>query len=271
LKRTVLLLSLVGAIIMMYAGPVLATHIPPDLVGNNDGPVRVQPGATSVYYYAGITNKGGRTAAIPTGTVVAKHTVVDAAAIEWCDAPSGYSCNDTGNGTIEIVSQGANTLGVGQSIWSYIYVTAPTMDGKMTHSVTADPNGAVEETDENNNASGTIATYVGTPPPTDLSVTQTTTTGGENPDAPAEIDGYLRYDVKVTNNGQDTAFNVSVDDLLPNNVTFGYANGGNYQECNYIASENAVICPMGDIPSGESREMQVLTHTHLPATDRRPR
>ncbi len=245
MRRTVLLLSLVGAMIMMYAGTVLATHIPPDLeIVYHEGPVKVQAGGSADYYGA-ITNDGGKTAEIPTGTVVAKHTVGGAAAIDYCYAPTGYTCNDTGNGTFEIVSQGANTLGVGQSLSFHLYVTAPVTDGKMTHSVTLDPNGAIGELDENNNTSDTIATYVGTPPPTDLSVTQT-----DNEDPTYIENGWLQYTVKVTNNGQDTAFNVSVDDQLPDNVTYQYG-------CNYIASENVAICSMGNIPSGESKEVTI--------------
>ncbi len=245
MRRTVLLLSLVGAMIMMYAGTVLATHIPPDLkFVYHEGPVKVQTGKTWVYYYGAITNGGGKTAEIPAGTVVAKHTVVGAAAIDYCYAPSGYTCNDTGNGTFEIVSQGANTIGIGQSLSFELSATAPTTDGKMTHSVTIDPNGAIGELDEDNNTSGPIATYVGTPPPTDLSVTQT-----DNED-PTYIGGWLEYTVKVTNNGQDTAFNVSVDNQLPDDVT--YRSG-----CNHIASENVAICSMGNIPSGESKEVAI--------------
>lgn len=135
---------------------------------------------------------------------------------------------------------------------------APTTPGKITYSVVADPNNAVEETDEGNNTSDTIATYIGDPPPTDLAVTQT-----DDPD-PAELyeRAYVRYNVKVVNNGPETAFNVLVYNVLSNNVTFdsGYGSGGN-GECNFVASYNTAVCPMGNIPSGKSSEARIYVET----------
>ena len=249
MRRAILLLITTGAVLLMYAGQVLANHIPPDLaVGSHYGPSTASPGQTSVYYETSVENNGGRTATVPDGTVVAKHTLTGTTST-YCSKPSGYTCRGVGTETVEVVAVGDQTIGVGGDIWTYVEVTAPTTTGKMSHYVTADPNGVIEEIDEGNNTSDTIATYVGPPPPTDLSVTQT------DDEDPVQVGDYLRYTVTVTNNGEDTAFNVVVDDVLSANATYRYAYGDG--RCNFIATENTVVCPLGDILSGESKEIEV--------------
>jgi uncharacterized repeat protein (TIGR01451 family) len=249
MRRAILLLTAMGAMLLMYAGQVLANHIPPDLVIDwHDGPSKASPGETYVDYDAYVYNEGGRTATVPDGTVVAKHTFTGTTSTD-CYAESGYTCRGEGTETVEIYAVGDQTIGVGDSVYTSVYATAPTTTGKMTNSVTADPNGVIEEIDDGNNNSDTIATYVGPPPPTDLSVTQT------DYEDPVEVGGYLRYTVTVTNNGKDTAFNVVVDDVLSANATYrhAFADGS----CNFIATENTVVCPLGDILSGESKEIEV--------------
>jgi hypothetical protein len=59
----------------------------------------------------------------------------------------------------------------------------------------------------------------------------------------------------VTNNGEDTAFNMIVDEVLSANATYEHASAD--EGCNFIATENTVVCPLGDILSGESKEIEV--------------
>jgi uncharacterized repeat protein (TIGR01451 family) len=260
MKRAILLLTAMGAMLVMYTGQVLADHIPPDLVARyHQGPSQV-PAGTQVRYYAYVENNGGRTATVPDGTVVATHTLTGTTSTS-CEATTGYSCR--GIGTVEIVAVGEQTIGVGGPFYSTVYADAPATTGKITHSMTADPNGVIEEIDEGNNTSDTITTYVGDAPATDLSVTQTDSLD------PVGVGRDLQYYVTVTNNGQDTAFNVLLENTLSANAPYQYAFGGDnyiFRGCNFISIENTVICPLGEIPSGESRTLVIHVKVNAAGT-----
>lgn len=238
--------------LLLCAGSAFAPPIPPDLrIAYTNGPSKASPGQTNLGYYAMVNNNGGQTASFADGTVVAKQTVTGGTTT-YCSAfTEGYTCQGIGTDTIEVVADGTQTLGVGQPLEFFVLVDAPSSTpGKITYSVTADPDNAIAEIDETNNASDTIATYIGDPPPTDLAVTQT-----DDPD-PAETTDQVKYTVDVTNEGQDTAFNVLVYNALSANVTydFGYSDAGN---CNFIASYNTAVCPLGNLLSGKSSEIKI--------------
>lgn len=253
-RKMVLLLASAALAVLMASGVVLAqTSIPPDLtIDYHYGPERVSPDQGSIYYEWEIENKGASTAAFPQGTVIASFTYEGAASAR-CSAPSGYSCNQSADGLYEIVSQANNTIGVGGSQYMWAYMDAPRTDGKMTQLVTLDPKNIIAEVNETNNTSRKV-TYVGTPPGTDLSVTQT-----DNPD-PVNIGSYVYYTVTVTNNGEDTAFNAVLRDDLPQNATYEYAYS-DVASCNYISEYGAVVCPLRNIASGDSITIEVQVKT----------
>ena len=61
MRRMILLPTTVGAMLLLYAGQVFATHLPPDLtIRYHDGPSKASPGETWVGYSASMYNQGGR-------------------------------------------------------------------------------------------------------------------------------------------------------------------------------------------------------------------
>ncbi len=56
MRRMILLLAVMGAMLLLYAGQVFATHLPPDLtIRSHEGPSKASPGE-SVHYYAYVYN-----------------------------------------------------------------------------------------------------------------------------------------------------------------------------------------------------------------------
>ncbi len=263
---------------MMYAGTAFATHIPPDLrVSEHTGPFidgsfssdntdsEVAPGKTGIGYSAYVANNGGSSATIPAGTVIAKHslagfTVTSCRAFgpfnDFSSSGNSYSCRVTDGETVEVFALEDNVIGVNGTVYLYAEGTAPNESGKtITSKVTADPNEVLAEASEGNNTSNIITTRVETPTPADLSVTQIDT-----PD-PAAVGGQLIYKIRVTNNGDETATKVVLEDYLPDNATYvqggmkGYEGG--YYGCNHIPEYRALVCGLRDIPGGRWVEVEV--------------
>lgn len=250
MRRAVLLMASVTLAVVLASGAALAqTTIPPDLViGYLSVPDKVQPGSTSNFFEVSLENRGGSTATIPSGTVVMREEIDGGSFGSSCGASTGYSCRRTEDGKIEIVSQVDNTIPVGTTRYVWGYISAPSVVGKMEYSAMVDPDGILQETNETNNTR-TKTVYVGDPPPTDVSVTQI------DLDDPLQLGNTSYYKIEVTNNGPDTAFNVQLQDDLPENTTFRYAYG--YDSCNHLPEYGAVICPMGNLVSGQSRTMEL--------------
>src|SRR5262249_24590573 len=78
----------------------------------------------------------------------------------------------------------------------------------------------------------------------DLSVTKSAAPN------PATVGQPVTYTIVTTNNGPNTAINVSVNDTLPPNVAFDSASAG----C--VNNSGTVTCALGDLNAGTS----VLTH-----------
>ncbi|MDP9481135.1 MAG: DUF11 domain-containing protein, partial [Actinomycetota bacterium] len=193
------------------------------------------------------------------GTVIARHSLAGftvtscrafGSANDFFSSDNSYSCRVTDSETVEVFALEDNVIGVNGTVYLYAEGAAPNESGKtITSEVTADPNGVLTEASEGNNTSNIITTRVETPTPADLSVTQIDT-----PD-PAAVGGQLIYKIRVTNNGDETATKVVLEDFLPDNAT--YVQGGikdyygeGYYGCNHIPEYRALVCGLHDIPGG---------------------
>ncbi len=92
----------------------------------------------------------------------------------------------------------------------------------------------------------------------DVAITKTATPG---PRAGGET---LAYTLTATNNGPDTAHNVSVSDVLPTSVTFASASAG----CTYTAATRTVVCAAGDLAVDGNATFTITTTVNgdAPAT-----
>lgn len=246
---------LFAAATLFFVRSALAdNHIPPDLTVSLSGKDRLSPGETG-YYAARVSNEeGGRAAVVPGGTVVAKIEFANATHpnnTEYCYAPAGYTCAFTDSSTVELVAEGDQILGVGDVIYLEAYATAPTEEGQINVTATADPNGAIAEGNETNNTA-TMVTSVASPLPVDLALATT-----DSPD-PATVGEALTYTLTVTNQDQDSAFDVVVEDVYPPSATYVSSSveieGEHPGSCSNIADRHTISCriPAGSVGAGQT-------------------
>ncbi|HLC17101.1 MAG TPA: SBBP repeat-containing protein, partial [Thermodesulfovibrionia bacterium] len=158
--------------------------------------------------------------------------------------PAGviYMSNDSGcTEASGIVTCNIGNLNNGTSDTVHIVVTATTVD-TITNTATVT---ATEADSSETNDTATEETSV-TNIMSDLSVTKTA-----SPD-PALVDTDLTYAVVVTNNGPDSATNVTLTDTLPTGVTYV----SNDRGCTEAAG--TVTCNLGTINNGTNDTVHIV-------------
>lgn len=98
----------------------------------------------------------------------------------------------------------------------------------------------------------TWATRIGAFRYPDCNTADLRVTKSDSPD-PVTAGSQLRYTVTTTNDGPDTAFGVTTSDTLPAGVTYV---SDDRTECVHAAG--VVTCDWGDLPSGESRTVEIV-------------
>src|SRR5215208_1892563 len=163
-----------------------------------------------------VRNVGSAPITVPSGTVLVRDTHTGNIRTTACSFSDPYWCS--GGSPTEFVTIADDTIGVGEartfSTSLYPHLTA--VGTTMTNTAEVDPDGVIEETNETNNTSDTVATRV-LPSATysvDLGLTTT-----DRPD-PATIRNPLTYVVSITNKGPDPQPPTALfDDYIATNTT----------------------------------------------------
>jgi uncharacterized repeat protein (TIGR01451 family) len=149
-----------------------------------------------------------------------------------------------GEGKVYLASQDVTTNASGNAAFSYIHNAALTVGHAITATATAPIAGPGYNTSEFSLCQAVVLSTA------DLSVTKiatdTTPLTGTN----------VTFNITVSNAGPDTATNVVLKDVLPAGLTFvsDFENGvGEYDE-------TTGLWPVGTIPSGESRPLQIIAN-----------
>jgi uncharacterized repeat protein (TIGR01451 family) len=222
-----------GTVDSAQTDPVTASDqvlIPPAnlIISKTDNPDPVIPGETLTYQLT-VTNNGPSMA---TGT-----TLVDDLPPEVDFLSASAGCTHIA-GTVTCIL-GNLINGATAEVTINVQVD-PTALGQITNSATV--SSRVHDPIPANNTAGEGTTVNAR---ADLSVSKT-----DDRD-PAVAGGILTYQMTVSNNGPSQATDVSLTDILPNQVAFNSASGG----CQHSAGE--VTCDLGDMAPGDSVQVSI--------------
>jgi len=163
-----------------------------------------------------VRNVGSSPITVPSGTVLVRDAHTGNFGATACSFSDPYRCS--GRSPIEFVTIADDTIGVGEArrFSTSLYPLLTAVGTTMTNTAEVDPDGVIEETNETNNTSDTVATRV-LPPATysvDLGLATT-----DRPD-PATVRNPLTYVVSITNQGPDPQPPTAIfDDQVPTNTT----------------------------------------------------
>ena len=185
----------------------------PDLTLNKTGPTSIGPSAAMTYTLT--VNNVGTAAA--TGIVVVD-TLPAGVAFVSTETTSLFTCETAGDPVTVTCSGGQ--VNQGQNATIKINTTSPAATGQITNTAIVDPDDEIEESNELNNASATVNTTVGGPPPAPL-LTILKTDGnpdtgvswddGAGPD-PVNPGQVITYKIQVKNTATTRADDVIVTD-----------------------------------------------------------
>ena len=207
-------------------------HRETDLAITKDNSASSAVAGTVFSYTIHVTNNGPSDAS---GVTVSDTLTSE---LTFSAAASSPECTATGQavtcaiGTVASGSQ--KTLTVAVRVASSVPEGAILLNLAMVAGTESDP-------DSSNNFS-TVFTPVTRE--TDLAISKTESTD------PVSAGGSFSYNIKVTNNGPSDASGVTVNDLLPLELTFDAGPG-----C--FATDQFVTCTIGDLPSGSNTTMIV--------------
>jgi uncharacterized repeat protein (TIGR01451 family) len=209
-------------------------------ITKTDSPDPVQEGA-SLTYSITVTNNGPDAAdnVVVTDTLPGSVSFVSA-------TPSQGTCSGTSTVTCNFGS-----LSDGASATVTIMVT-PNSTGEISNTTTV--SSATNDPVPGNNSSTASTTVIAaTPASADLSVTKS-----DNPD-PVDVGLNVTYTVVVTDNGPDTATNVTLTDTLPASVNFVSATPT--QGTCGAPSGGVITCSLGTLVNGASATVTVVVTT----------
>ena len=174
-----------------------------------------------------------------------------------CIPGSGNTVNCTGatlSGTINAAGTNPTTRTIVLKAFS------SAIPGDYVNTAIVDPLNAIPEGNETNNSDNESTTVQngGPGPFIDLQIDKTQLLPAD--DGPATPGAPIAYELKVSNVGAATAFNVSVKDVLPTPSTYFTAYDKNAGPGNFTCAQvsGVVSCIGGTIPAGGDRTIQVF-------------
>ena len=210
--------ALAAALLALAAAtPGNALEQKPDLVISHIGPSQLYVG-DSDFYHVVVANKGPGAVTLPFGTVLLRDTL-NGAISNSTGQPFPYESVGLGSATVDFTTTTEDIIAAGKTRSFDVRPARPSAAGTITNTAQVDPEGAIPEADETNNAASTVSTTV-VQSPVDAPTVDLALAISDRPD-PVEVRKSLTYTLKVTNSGpDDLPPGAIIRDILSNKVTF---------------------------------------------------
>lgn len=238
--------TLAAGLLLMLANPQTADARAQsgDLRVDMIGPAQLFVGEDD-YFRIVVTNSGSESVTVPAGTVLVRDTLTDAKFNSAGHNPPYKASFSTDVHTVDFATADDDTIGPGKN--RHFSVSARlTEAGTVSNSAQVDPDGAIREGDETNNAPKTLDMTVlarpETDPVADLALVTT-----DRPD-PVRVGKTLTYTLEMTNNGPDPVPpGALIDDYVPEKTRFVSAQiEDDKGDCVFMTTVSLLECRASD-------------------------
>jgi uncharacterized repeat protein (TIGR01451 family) len=235
--------SISATVVAAGSGDVAVT------ISNSPNPVSP---AENYTYTVGATNNGPAAAANVSVTV----PLPAGTNFQSLSVPAGWACGTPGVGASGTITCTIASLAAGASATfsPVVEVNPATAAGTTLTCNAAIATTSTDSIASNNNATATNLVVARTS--ADVGIVKT-----DSPD-PVSVGEFITYRLTVTNNGPAVATNVTINDPLPAQVTFGSAN----PSIGSCSGTTTISCSLGTLPVGNSQFVDVIVQANATGT-----